>query len=132
VIATKVTMSIFHKAFVIRSDEGRPWTKAVFEEFLDVIWYLRVVVLAPFLGVISGVLPLEGYVGFATYVIVSSLIIYIIYNNIVSIDVTSFGGDYNLLTEGFAQGGAIFVLTWTILYTWLHSEVEEFYYEDYE
>jgi len=121
------TGSIFHKAFVTKSDDGRPFTKLVFEEYLDVVWWIRVGFLSPLCGIVCGIAPMEGFYGFAVYAVLSCLVIYTISNSVVSIDVGSFGGDFALVTEGMAQGGAIFTLTWIVVYTWLHSDVEPFY-----
>ena len=121
-------VSIWSKAFGgDRSDNGRPWTKENFEEFLDVLFWLRVLVLAPLFGFICGIVPVEGALGFGVYGICSSLCIYFVCNQFVMVDVESYGGDFKLQGEGFAQGGAIFLLIWIITFTFLHSDVEEFY-----
>jgi hypothetical protein len=126
--ANEEQASIFYKAFGgDRSDNGRPWTKEVFEEFLDVLYWLRVLVLAPLFGLICGVLPVEGALGAGVYVALSSLCIYVVCYQIVLVDTESFGGDFTLQSEGFQSAAAIFVLTWIITFTLLHSDVEEFY-----
>ena len=118
---------IFHKAFVLKSDNGRPWTKEVYIEFLDVLFWLRVGLLSPTIGLLCGIIPLQGIVGFGAYAALSSLIIYVICNQVVMVDISSYGGDFTLLGEGFMQAGAIFVLTWIITFTAIHSDLEPFY-----
>ena len=79
------------------------------------------------LGVLCGLLPLEGIIGFAAYASFSTLIIYVMCNTIISVDIASYGGNSALLMEGMMPAGAVFVLTWIVVYTWLWSEVEPFY-----
>ena len=123
-------VSIWTKAFVLKSDDGRPYTKEVFEELLDVLFWVRVICIAPIFGVICGAVPIEGMYGLGSYVAVSSLIIYLICNTVVMVDIASFGGDFSLLGEGFMQSGAIFMLSWILTFTLMHSEVEGFDFED--
>ena len=107
-----------------RDNRGRPWTRETFEELLDVVYWLRVL-LGMACGVAWGVLPLEGVVGFAVYTLLSTAVVFLFVTRYVIVDVDSYGGEWALVSEAFMPAGAIFLLCWIVTFTALHGDLEE-------
>ena len=74
-------------------------------------------------GIVWAVLKMEGQIGLISYV-ASSLVIFLYYNTYVEADVQDFGR-FELISSGFMPALAIFVLTWSILYTALHIDDDD-------
>ena len=102
---------------------GGNWNTATFKEFPQVLYWLRGC-LGLLLGIVWAVLKMEGQIGLISYVAASSLVIFLYYNTYVEADVQDFG-QFELITSGFMPALAIFVLTWSILYTALHIDDDD-------
>ena len=91
-------------------------------EFLDVIYWFRQI-LAVILGVLWGVVPLEGSQGIASFCIINSGILYMYFSSFQrNIDEEEYGGPWELTKEGFMTSFALFLLVWIIFYTGLHFD----------
>ncbi|XP_050312381.1 respirasome Complex Assembly Factor 1 [Anthonomus grandis grandis] len=108
------------------------WTRAVTgksewpdkEEFLDVIYWLRQA-LGFFLGILWGVIPLQGFLGLALFVLINAGLLYVYFNNFQCIEEEEFGGPWELTKEGFMTSFAGFLVMWIIVYTGLYYDPEQ-------
>ncbi|XP_043232784.1 respirasome Complex Assembly Factor 1-like [Amphibalanus amphitrite] len=89
------------------------------DEFLDVIYWLRQV-LGIIIGLVWGILPMQGFLGLALFFFVSSIIIYIYFQSFQGVDEDDFGGFSELVKEGCMTSFAGFLVTWIITYSGLH------------
>ncbi len=107
-----------------RDNRGRPWTRETFEELLDVVYWLRVL-LAVACGAVWGCVGVQGVVGFVGYATLSSAVVFLFATRYVIVDVESYGGERTLVTEAFMPAGAIFLLCWIVTFTVFHGDLEE-------
>ena len=91
------------------------------EEFLDVIYWLRQIV-GLVLGLIWGILAVQGAVGLVLFALLNAGILYVYFSAFQAIDEEEFGGAWGLTKEGFMTSFATFLVIWIILYTGLHFE----------
>ena len=74
------------------------------------------------LGVIWGVLPLEGFLGIAGFSLISAGFLYLYFSNYLQIDEKEYGGTWELTKEGFMTSFALFMVIWIIFYTAIHYD----------
>nr|CAG4638887.1 EOG090X0M4M [Cyclestheria hislopi] len=91
------------------------------DEFLDVIYWSRQI-LAVILGVIWGILSLQGFLGLALFAFVNAGLLYMYFSSFQSVDEEEYGGAWELTKEGFMTSFASFLVTWTIFFTGLHFD----------
>jgi len=89
------------------------------DEFLDVIYWGRQI-LAIILGLIWGLIPLQGFVGLALFGLINAGSLYVYFSSFQEIDEEDFGGAWELTKEGFTVSLAGFLVCWTIVYSALH------------
>ncbi|OQV14258.1 putative Uncharacterized protein C20orf24-like protein [Hypsibius exemplaris] len=91
------------------------------DEFLDVIYWMQQA-LALIVGLLCGVLPLKGFLGFAAYGATSCLAVFWYSTNFQDVDLDdTFGDKTTVLKEGFPSSLATFLVTWIMVYTALHA-----------
>lgn len=105
------------KTFLKAITRGSLWPDK--DEFLDVIYWLRQV-LGIIIGLVWGILPMQGFLGLALFFFVSSIIIYIYFQSFQGVDEDDFGGFSELVKEGCMTSFAGFLVTWIITYSGLH------------
>uniref|UniRef100_A0A7S2V656 Rab5-interacting protein n=1 Tax=Fibrocapsa japonica TaxID=94617 RepID=A0A7S2V656_9STRA len=99
--------------------QGAAWDKETFEEFLDVVYWLRQVV-ALVLGLVWGLVPLTGLPAIISFAGVNYLSVWAYYAKYVGVDEDEWGrGD--LAKEGFQASAGVFMLAWIITYTTVHQ-----------
>ena len=91
------------------------------EEFLDVIYWLRQIV-GVFLGLIWGVIAIQGLVGIVLFAVINAGLLYLYFTGYQSIDEEEYGGIWELTKEGFVTSFASFLVMWIIVYTGLHFD----------
>ena len=123
IMASKTPKLGFGEMFRRAATRGGNWNTATFKEFPQVLYWLRSC-LGLIIGIAWAVLKMEGQIGLISYVAASSLVIFLYYNTYVEADVQDFG-QFELITSGFMPALAIFVLTWSILYTALHIDDDD-------
>lgn len=94
------------------------------EELLDVIYWARQVI-GLLLGLLWGLIPLNGFIGLALFVLLNAGIIYFYFSNFQNVDEEEYGGAWEICKEGFMTSFAGFLVTWIIIYTGLHSDLDE-------
>jgi len=107
--------SIWNRAITSKSE----WPDK--EEFLDVVYWLRQIV-GLVLGLIWGILAVQGAVGLVLFALLNAGILYVYFSAFQAIDEEEFGGAWELTKEGFMTSFATFLVIWIILYTGLHFE----------
>ena len=107
--------SIWNRAITSKSE----WPDK--EEFLDVVYWLRQIV-GLVLGLIWGILAVQGAVGLVLFALLNAGILYVYFSAFQAIDEEEFGGAWELTKEGFLSGAAGFCVTWIIVYTGLHVD----------
>ncbi|KAJ8936125.1 hypothetical protein NQ318_022207 [Aromia moschata] len=110
--------SVWIRAFTSTSD----WPDK--EEFLDVIYWARQA-LGIILGIVWGLLPLEGFLGIMLFVLINAGVIYFYFSNFQNIDEEEYGGAWELTKEGFMTSFAGFLVTWIIIYSGLYHDVDK-------
>lgn len=88
------------------------------DDLLDTIHWLRQA-SALLIGIVWGVVPLTGWVGFVAFLAVGTLAIFAWYRR-QGIDEDDYGGHQPLLAEGLAPCVSVFLLTWISVYSTLH------------
>ncbi|CAE7803107.1 Rab5if [Symbiodinium sp. KB8] len=106
----------------LRYDAG--YTKDDFPELKDVIFWMRAG-LSILAAIIIGVVGLTGTSGFGGGLALILLPPLAYYTGYLQVDVDSFGGGQELLTEALMPSVALFVLTWTAVYNALHLTSED-------
>ncbi|KAF8781850.1 GEL complex subunit OPTI-like [Argiope bruennichi] len=91
------------------------------DEFLDVIYWTRQI-LAVLFGIIWGIIPIQGIIGIALYCLLNIVIFYSYSTNFQHVDDEEFGGIWELLKEGFMTAFACFLVTWIVVYSYLHFD----------
>uniref|UniRef100_A0A8D0BAD4 RAB5 interacting factor n=1 Tax=Salvator merianae TaxID=96440 RepID=A0A8D0BAD4_SALMN len=91
------------------------------DEFLDVIYWFRQII-AVFLGVIWGIVPLKGFVGIAIFCLINAGVLYLYFSSFQQIDEEEYGGTWELTKEGFMTSFALFLVVWIIFYTAIHYD----------
>ncbi|KAL5467217.1 hypothetical protein EMCRGX_G031417 [Ephydatia muelleri] len=89
------------------------------EEFLDAIYWLRQVFSAV-LGIIWGIIPLQGFIGMGIYLLLSALAVYLYFSVYQRVDEEEYGGTWELLKEGFMTSFSLFLVNWIISYSAVH------------
>lgn len=108
---------------------GSPWSRAVAsnsewndkDEFLDVVYWSRQV-LGIIIGVIWGIIPLQGFTAITLFTAINCGIVYLYCMNFQKIDEDEYGGIWELLKEGLMTSFACFCVTWIVFYTGLHFD----------
>jgi heme/copper-type cytochrome/quinol oxidase subunit 2 len=67
-------------------------------------------------GVVWGLIPILGWIGIISYIVLSMLAVYIYYTRGLHINAEDFGGMKELLQEGFMSSFALFLVTWIAVY----------------
>lgn len=106
-----------------------PWSRAITsnsvwhdkDEFLDVIYWSRQV-LGIIIGIIWGIIPLQGFTAIALFAAINCGIVYLYCLNFQKIDEDEYGGVWELLKEGFITSFACFSVTWIVFFTGLHFD----------
>jgi len=106
----------------IKQGESATWEK---DEVLDVIYWWRQL-LGLLLGLVWGILPLTGLIGFGMFFGANILFTAMFYRNILGVDEEDYGGHNDFLSEGMPSCIGIFMLTWTLVFTALHAPVTSF------
>ncbi|XP_048406186.1 uncharacterized protein RAB5IF [Stegostoma tigrinum] len=91
------------------------------DEFLDVIYWFRQLI-AIFLGVIWGVVPLKGFLGIAIFCLINAGLLYLYFSSFQQVDEEEYGGTWELTKEGFMTSFALFLVVWIIFYTAVHFD----------
>ena len=108
-------MTTLSKVFTYQAD----WSEK--EEFLDVIYWSRQII-GLVLGVIWGLVPMQGFVGIFLFALLSAGLVYVWFTAVQGVDEAEYGGAWELTKEGFLSGAAGFLVTWIIVYTDLHVD----------
>ena len=108
-------MTTLSKVFTYQAD----WSEK--EEFLDVIYWSRQII-GLVLGVIWGLVPMQGFVGIFLFALLSAGLVYVWFTAVQGVDEAEYGGAWELTKEGFLSGAAGFLVTWIIVYTGLHVD----------
>lgn len=108
-------MTTLNKVFTYQAD----WSEK--EEFLDVIYWSRQII-GLVLGVIWGLVPMQGFVGIFLFALLSAGLVYVWFTAVQGVDEAEYGGAWELTKEGFLSGAAGFLVTWIIVYTGLHVD----------
>eukprot|EP00877_Chromochloris_zofingiensis_P013534 jgi/Chrzof1/8434/Cz03g10160.t1 len=101
----------------LRNADNETWGK---DEVLDVLYWWRQLV-GLFFGLVWGIAPLTGWYAFAGFIVLNMVITVSIYKNIMGVDEEDFGGHNELLGEGVQGSSSVFMVTWILTYTALHS-----------
>eukprot|EP00475_Leptophrys_vorax_P012277 TRINITY_DN1869_c0_g1_i1.p1 TRINITY_DN1869_c0_g1~~TRINITY_DN1869_c0_g1_i1.p1 ORF type:complete len:167 (-),score=49.13 TRINITY_DN1869_c0_g1_i1:46-480(-) len=88
------------------------WEK---DDLFTVLHWIRQVIGIVF-GVIFGLIPLTGFIGNITFISTVSAICYLYYAKYLAIDEEEFGR-FELLSEGFMNAYALFLVSWTTTYS---------------
>ncbi|GBM13662.1 Uncharacterized protein C20orf24 [Araneus ventricosus] len=91
------------------------------DEFLDVIYWTRQI-LGVILGFAWGLIPLQGFIGLASFCLLNVIILYSYTSAFQKIDDEEFGGIWELLKEGFMTSFASFLVTWIMVYSAMHFD----------
>ncbi|CAN1329262.1 Respirasome Complex Assembly Factor 1 [Linum perenne] len=97
-------------------DPDASWDK---DQLGDVLHWIRQVV-ALLCGLVWGSIPLVGGIWIATFLLLSSGIIYGYYSLILQVDEEDYGGHGALLQEGLFASITVFLLSWTLVYSLAH------------
>ncbi|KAI6652861.1 hypothetical protein LOD99_4247 [Oopsacas minuta] len=89
---------------------------AVFEKLY---WIRQGVSLV--LGVVWGAVPLTGIFAILGYLALISAVVYICSVKIENVDIEDMGGIQEVLKDGLMTGFGMFMITWIIMFTSLHS-----------
>eukprot|EP00180_Rhodochaete_pulchella_P000993 Plantae.Rhodophyta-Rhodochaete_pulchella.ctg182.p3 GENE.Plantae.Rhodophyta-Rhodochaete_pulchella.ctg182~~Plantae.Rhodophyta-Rhodochaete_pulchella.ctg182.p3 ORF type:complete len:114 (+),score=22.18 Plantae.Rhodophyta-Rhodochaete_pulchella.ctg182:497-838(+) len=89
-------------------------------ELLDVVYWIRQGV-GVLLGVLLGLIGVTGMVGFIVFAFAGLYVPIMYYRGFLDIDEDDFGGSRGLIVEGFSASGAVFILSWTLLYSLVHG-----------
>ena len=109
-------MTTLSKVFTYQAD----WSEK--EEFLDVIYWSRQII-GLVLGVIWGLVPMQGFVGIFLFALLSAGLVYVWFTAVQQVDEAEFAGAWELTKEGFLTSAAGFLVTWIIIYTGLHVDM---------
>ncbi|XP_064399258.1 GEL complex subunit OPTI-like [Halichondria panicea] len=91
------------------------------EDFLNVVYWLKQI-LSIFVGLVCGIVPLQGFIGILAFLLVSGGLVYLYCVLYQGIDQEEYGGAWELLKEGMMTAFAMFMVNWIITYTMLqHS-----------
>eukprot|EP00048_Salpingoeca_helianthica_P017612 m.238143 g.238143 ORF g.238143 m.238143 type:complete len:128 (-) comp21617_c0_seq1:184-567(-) len=103
-------MSLIFKALSPRNS----WSK---DELFECAYWIRQIV-AVVLGVVWGLLPMEGGLGLGLYIAASSSWVYAFYAMYHKIPLELLGvHDIEVLSQGFKEGFAAFMALWIIIYS---------------
>lgn len=91
------------------------WDKDSFPEFGDVVYWIRQGIGLG-VGILCGVIPFTGIMGFLTFLVAMITIPYFYYTNYSNINIDDFGPKA-MLSEGITQSFGVFLLTWIIVYS---------------
>lgn len=91
---------------------GGEWRKS---DLLDVLFWSRIAI-ALTAGLIVGSLGITGFQGFMGYITTSILLLQVYYLQYLRVDDDEMG-KWDLMTEGFVPSMALFVLTWSTVYS---------------
>lgn len=105
------------KTFAKALSKQSLWTDK--DEFLDVIYWLRQI-LGVIIGLVWGVVPLQGFLGLALFFLLSTVVVYVYFQSFQAVDEDDFGGVGELVKEGLMTSFAGFLVTWIITYSALH------------
>jgi hypothetical protein len=94
------------------------WKKS---DLLDIIFWLRISI-ALLCGSIWGALQLTGFQGIILYISLTILLVQVYYLHYLYIDDEEYG-KFDLMTEGFVPSFALFILTWSTLYSLQQKEI---------
>ncbi|GAU92771.1 hypothetical protein RvY_04811 [Ramazzottius varieornatus] len=90
------------------------------DEFLDVLYWMQQCI-ALLVGLVCGIIPLKGFLGFALFGGVSCLAALWYSTNFQDVDLEdTFGDKTTVIKEGFPSSLATFLATWIIIYSFLH------------
>ncbi|XP_020577735.1 uncharacterized protein C20orf24 homolog [Phalaenopsis equestris] len=97
-------------------DPEASWDK---DQLGDVLHWIRQVA-GLMCGLIWGAIPLVGAIWILVFLVLSSVIIYVYYAQILKIDEEEFGGHGTLLQEGLFASFSLFLLAWIVVYSLAH------------
>nr|CAG4650673.1 EOG090X0M4M [Sida crystallina] len=80
------------------------------DEFLDVIYWTRQI-LSVILGLVWGVLPLQGFLGLALFCLFNAGLLYFYFSSFQQVDEEEYGGAWELTKEGFTTSLAGFLVS---------------------
>ena len=96
-------MTTLSKVFTYQAD----WSEK--EEFLDVIYWSRQII-GLVLGVIWGLVPMQGFVGIFLFALLSAGLVYVWFTAVQGVDEAEYGGAWELTKEGLLSGAACFLI----------------------
>ncbi|CAJ0957098.1 unnamed protein product, partial [Mesorhabditis belari] len=96
---------------------GSDWSDK--DEILDVIYWGRQAV-ALLIGIIFGVVPVNGIIGLGGYVAISTVVIHQFVVKYQKLDEDYLGGFWELAKEGFGAAFATFMVSWITVYSALY------------
>jgi hypothetical protein len=77
------------------------------------------------IGILFGIIPLTGFVGLASFGLASSAYVYLYCTLFANIDdEEAHGGIFEIIKEGFMTNAASFIVTWIIVYSYVHWDSE--------
>lgn len=71
------------------------------------------------IGITFGILGIQGMIGFIGFILVSSLLSLVYAKNYLGIDEEDIE-NFKLLSEGFFPGFILFLLSWIMMFTFVH------------
>jgi heme/copper-type cytochrome/quinol oxidase subunit 2 len=92
------------------------WDPQQDKEHLLIILHWFRQLFAVICGVVWGLIPILGWIGIISYIVLSMLAVYIYYTRGLHINAEDFGGMKELLQEGFMSSFALFLVTWIAVY----------------
>lgn len=105
---------IYTQAFSEKQHSHR-WLQ---DDVLDTLYWLRQA-LGLLQGLLWGLLPITGMIGFLSHLVIGTLFIYG-WCKREGLDEDDYGGVGPLLTEGMAPSISVFMLTWISVYSTVH------------
>jgi hypothetical protein len=74
------------------------------------------------MGMIWGVIPLQGMVGLALFGLINAGLVYLYSINFQNVDEEAYGGIWEIIKEGFMTSFACFLVLWILFYSGLHFD----------
>ncbi|KAK5579089.1 hypothetical protein RB653_008768 [Dictyostelium firmibasis] len=87
------------------------------KEISQNIHWLRQIV-SVLIGIIVGAIPITGYPGFIAYILFTCGFVAIYYTKVLEVEEDDF--KWELMQEGFMPSLTIFVISWILVYNFLH------------
>ncbi|KAF0975250.1 hypothetical protein FDP41_006002 [Naegleria fowleri] len=90
------------------------------EEVLKTIYWIKQI-YAIISGLVFGIVPILGFVGFASFGVSVALISYSVAYTVMRVSQNVIDSPSTVITEGMFPALTLFILTWTCTYSYLHA-----------